>query len=103
MKKIKTTDIVIDIKSKKEAIVLSISTQEEYLLGFKDGTFGEGLANNICYVVSENKITFKKKPNFEELKQYVAFKHHLLEREIEIFERNEYDNIDILISNLREY
>jgi len=95
------TDIIIDKKSGLKAIILTI-TDDGFLVGFlKENQTSEHIENNIQYLFEADEKIFFKKPNLNELKEYVEFKKFLLDREIEIFERGEYEDIDILISNLK--
>lgn len=101
------TDIILDKQNGLTAIVLNVCESEN--------EYGNGIL--ICYLTNESKddidniqfiskldfemIAFYRKPNLEELKQYVAFKKYLLNREVEIYERDKYNDIDVLISNLK--
>jgi len=102
-----STDVIFDKQNGLTAIVLNVfESKNEY---------GNGIL--VCYLTNKSKddidniqfisklyfemIAFYRKPNLEDLKQYVSIKKHLLDREIEIYERDKYNDIDVLISNLK--
>lgn len=98
------TDIIIDESNGFKAIVINDTDNDGFLVGYlNENKIADDIDGNIQYINKAEKTSHYKKPNFEELKQYVAFRNHLLDREIEIYEREEYDNIDFLISNLKGF
>lgn len=100
----KTTDIIIDESNGFKAIVINNIDNDGFLIGYlNENKIADDIDGNIQYINKLEKTSYCRKPNLEDLKQYVSFKKHLLDREIEIFERDEYDDIDILISNLKEW
>lgn len=102
---IEITDVVFDRDSGNEAIVISIFKQEEnnkYLLGFKDGTFGEGLDNNLCYAFFEDDVIFRRKPNRDDIKLFIDFRYFLHMRDLEKYDNKEY-TLDNLIDNIKYY
>jgi len=98
------TDIIIDENNGFKAIVINNIDSDGFLVGYlSENKISHNIEGNIQYINKLEKTSYYRKPNLNDLKEYVAFKKHLLDREIEIFERKEYDDINVLISNLKEW